>query len=110
MATDKCILMFLLLIVGGIVAIVVLKVAKVKLVKDINISVPLPTKKSPPPPMPPPAAPPASSRRMLRGDAHAWGGDAAGAQQGGWGRQGAAWGAQNDAWRGWRAWVHAAQD
>jgi hypothetical protein len=73
MATDKCILMFLMLIVGGIVAIVVLKVAKVKLVKGINISVPLPTK-SPPPPSPPPAAvaPPPGARRLLAGSGEEW--------------------------------------
>ena len=65
MATDKCILMFLLLIVGGIVAIIVLKVAKVKLVKNIPISVPLPTSKSPPPPAPPSPPPAPTGRRML---------------------------------------------
>jgi Snare region anchored in the vesicle membrane C-terminus len=66
MATDKCILMILMLIVGGIVVVVILKVAKVKLVKGINISVPLPT--SSPPPMPPPPTPvttPAAGRKML---------------------------------------------
>jgi hypothetical protein len=63
MATDKCILMILMLIVGGIVVIVILKVAKVKLVKGINISVPLPT--SPPPPMPPPPQPPGAGHRKL---------------------------------------------
>ena len=81
MATDKCILMFLMLIVGGIVTIVVLKVAKVNFVKGINISVPLPTK-SPPPPMPPPPSP-ASGRRMLRAPAPA------------------GWGAGGEAWRAW---------
>jgi hypothetical protein len=80
MATDKCILMFLMLIVAGIVVIVVLKVAKVDLVKNVKISLPLPTK-SPPPPMPPPAAPP-GGRRML----HA----AAPGLLGGWGA-GEAW-------------------
>lgn len=59
MATDKCIMGFLLLIIGGIVTIVVLKVLKVKIVKDINISVPLPTSTSSPPPTPP------AARRLL---------------------------------------------
>ena len=81
MATDKCILMFLFLIVGGIVVVIILKVAKVKLVKDIGISVPLPT--SSPPPMPPPrppgsaaavSSPPpaASGRRLLQGGRPGW--------------------------------------
>ena len=64
MATDKCILMILMLIVGGIVVIIILKVAKVKLVKGINISVPLPTS-SPPPPLPPPLTPPSAGHRKL---------------------------------------------
>ena len=73
MATDKCILMVLMLIVGGIVVVIILKVAKVKLVKDLNISVPLPTNPPPPSPPPPRGTPPpaASGRRMLglHGDA-----------------------------------------
>lgn len=79
MATDKCILMFLMLIVGGIVVVIILKVAKVKLVKDISISVPLPTS-SPPPPGPPgsvaavssPPPPAASGRRLLQGGRVGW--------------------------------------
>jgi hypothetical protein len=72
MATDKCILMFLFLIVGGIVVVIVLKVVKPDFMKGVTISVPLP-QKSPPPPAPPPGAAaqspppaPAAARRLLR--------------------------------------------
>ena len=129
MATDKCILGFLLLIVCGIVTIIILKARAhggcccpfastcsravactddaqtrvaplflrqalhVKLVKNINISVPLPT--SSPPPAPTPSAP--AGRRLLArrllagtgaelgsvGGAGAWG--ALGGLPAGWG-------------------------
>jgi SNARE protein len=98
MATDKCILMFLMLIVGGIVAIVVLKVAKVKLVKGINISVPLGLK-SPPPPAPPPSPmpPPAAARRLLAGGG--WEGRIAGAEGAAWRQAGGGGEADGAAWQ-----------
>ena len=65
MATDKCILAFLLLIVGGVVAIIVLKVFHLGPAKNVNISLPLPLHPPPPSPSPPPP-PTAAGRRMLR--------------------------------------------
>ena len=59
MATDKCILGFLLLVVAGIVTIIVLKVMHVKILKNVNISIPLPQSSPPPAPSP--------GRRLLAG-------------------------------------------